>query len=189
MPGAGACGFAPPGASRLLAGATVMLGLGAMLFSRSQQQWEMFAAAVLIALGWAGCTTSATPSVLALYFQEQRGMAITLALNGASAAGFTVAPVLVEASQRLGVGNAVPLVALVMLAVVLPLLAVGLRGARTAGRVAGGHAEFTAWEIAQTWRFWSVALPFALVLAAQVGLIVHLVSFLLPRSEPEPSRQ
>jgi cyanate permease len=32
-----------------------------------------------------------------------------------------------------------------------------------------------------SWRFWSIALPFALALAAQVGLIVHLVSFLLPR--------
>jgi hypothetical protein len=35
-------------------------------------------------------------------------------------------------------------------------------------------------EALGTWRFWSVALPFALALAAQVGLIVHLVSFLLP---------
>ena len=32
-----------------------------------------------------------------------------------------------------------------------------------------------------SWRFWSIALPFALALAALVGLIVHLVSFLLPR--------
>jgi hypothetical protein len=31
----------------LLAGATAMLGLGATLFSRSQQPWQMFAAAVL----------------------------------------------------------------------------------------------------------------------------------------------
>jgi MFS family permease len=166
----------------LLAGATVMLGLGATLFSRSQQPTEMFAAAVLMAVGWAGCTMSAIPSVLALYFHEQRGMAITLALNGASAAGFTVAPVLVEASQRLGIGNAVPLVALLMLAVVLPLLAVGLRGARTAGRAAtDAGAGISVREAVRTWRFWSVALPFALVLAAQVGLIVHLVSFLLPR--------
>jgi predicted MFS family arabinose efflux permease len=165
----------------LLAGATAMLGLGATLFSRSQQPWQMFAAAVLMALGWAGCTTSAIPSVLALYFHEQRGLAITLALNGASAAGFTVTPVLVEASQRFGLCDAVPLVALLMLGVVLPLLAVGLRGAQTAGCVAGGPAGFSAWEVARTWRFWSVALPFALALAAQVGLIVHLVSFLLPR--------
>ena len=166
----------------LLAAATAMLGVGATLFTRSQQLWEMFTAAVPMAIGWAGCTMSAVPSVLALYFHEQRGLAISLALNGASAAGFTVAPILVQASQRLGVGTAVPLVAFAMLALMLPLLAIGLRGAQNAGRaVTQTNLALSAREAIRSWRFWSVALPFALALAAQVGLIVHLVSFLLPQ--------
>jgi predicted MFS family arabinose efflux permease len=32
----------------------------------------------------------------------------------------------------------------------------------------------------RSWQFWSVALPFALAIAAQVGFIVHMVAFLLP---------
>jgi len=170
------------GPGRLLASGTVLLGLGATLFSRSQHPWEMFAAAILMGTGWAGCTSTAISTVLAIYFQQQRGLAITLALNGASAAGFTVAPVLVELSQRIGVGRAVPLVAVVMLTFVVPLIAIGLRGSRGEELDSPrSSAGFGPMDVVSTWRFWSVALPFALALAAQVGLIVHLVSFLLPR--------
>ena len=135
-----------------------------------------------MAVGWAGCTTTAIPSALAMYFERQLGIAITLALNGASAAGFTVGPILLILSQGIGVGNAVPLTALAALAIVLPLIGFGLREPSASGFSAAKPDSFAfgASGILRSWRFWSVALPFALALAAQVGLIVHLVSFLLP---------
>ena len=174
------------GPARMLAAGTVLLGLGATLFCRSQQPWEMFGAAAVMALGWAGCTSTAISTTLARYFQRQRGLSITLALNGASAAGFTVGPLLVELSQRIGVGNAVPLAALGGLAIVLPLIGVGLAASDGAEPSAAGtssrpgDATIGVKDTLRAWRFWSVALPFALALAAQVGLIVHLVSFLMP---------
>ena len=174
------------GPGRMLAAGTTLLGLGATLFCRSVHPWQMFAGAAVMALGWAGCTSTAISTTLALYFQRQRGLAITLALNGASTAGFTVGPLLVELSQRLGIGNAVPLVALGGLAIVLPLIGIGVRtpDAGRPGALPVGHAAITAKDVLHTWRFWSIALPFALALAAQVGLIVHLVSFLMPRIGP-----
>ncbi|HUB49276.1 MAG TPA: MFS transporter [Acetobacteraceae bacterium] len=174
------------GPGRMLAAGTTLLGLGATLFCRSVHPWQMFAGAAVMALGWAGCTSTAISTTLALYFQRQRGLAITLALNGASTAGFTVGPLLVELSQRLGIGNAVPLVALGGLAIVLPLIGIGVRtpDAGRPGALPAGHAAITAKDVLHTWRFWSIALPFALALAAQVGLIVHLVSFLMPRIGP-----
>ena len=169
------------GPGRVLAAGTLLLGLGATLFSRSEQPWELFGAAVLMAVGWAGCTTTAIPSALAMYFERRRGLAITLALNGASAAGFTVGPILVILSQAIGVGNAVPLTALAALVIVLPLVGFGLREPPASGSLAAKpDRALAASGILRSWRFWSVALPFALALAAQVGLIVHLVSFLLP---------
>lgn len=171
------------GPARLLAMGIVMLGAGATLFSRSAHPWQLFVAAPVMAVGWASCTSTAISSALALYFQRQRGLAITLALNGASAAGFTVAPLLLALSQSIGVGNAVPLVAAGMSVVVLPLIGIGFGGrsdARTVSQPGGADGMHPA-AVMRTWRFWSVALPFALALAAQVGLIVHLVSFLLPR--------
>lgn len=168
------------GAARMLSTSAGLLTLGSTLFSRSTHVWELYGAAALMAAGWAGCTSAAISSTLALYFLHQRGLAITLALNGASTAGFTIAPLLVELSQHVGVGNAVPLVAACMLAIVVPLNMLGLP-APTGHVVAMASTPTAAANyVLRTWRFWSVALPFALALAAQVGLIVHLVSFLLP---------
>ena len=165
------------GPARLLAIGVVLLGLGATSFARSAHLWQLFVAAAIMAAGWASCTSTAIASSLALYFQQQRGLAITLALNGASAAGFTVAPLLLVLSQGIGVGNAVPLVAAGMFIIVLPLIGIGF-GGRT-GEQSGTRPGSSV--VLRSWRFWSIALPFALALAAQVGLIVHLVSFLLPR--------
>jgi predicted MFS family arabinose efflux permease len=170
------------GPGRLLATGAALLGLGATVFCRGQQPWQMFVGAALMAAGWAGCTSTAISTTLALYFQRQRGLAITLALNGASTAGFTVGPLLVMLSQRLGVGNAVPVVALAGLAIVLPLIGIGVPtpDTETGAQHDAPLAAINAKDVLRTWRFWSVALPFALALVAQVGLIVHLVSFLMP---------
>jgi predicted MFS family arabinose efflux permease len=170
------------GPGRLLAAGTVLLGFGATFFSRSEEPCELFGAAAVMALGWAACTTTAISTTLAMYFERQRGLAISLALNGASAAGFTVGPVLVVLSQRIGVGNAVPLTVLALLTVVLPAIWFGLREPRQTSSppIESGTAGFADWRIPATWRFWSVALPFALALSAQVGFLVHLVSLLLP---------
>jgi len=179
------------GPSRLLAGGILLLGVGASWFSRSQAPWEMFAAALLMAAGWAGCTSTAISTSLALYFRDQRGLAITLALNGASAAGFTVAPLLVLLSRQLGVGVAVPVVAACGWLVLLPLIAIAFP-VRTRlpapSPLSGADAgDLRTAQLLRSWRFWSVALPSALALAAQVGMIVHLVSFLLPSLGPAGS--
>jgi len=168
------------GPGRLLAAGTALLGLGATMFCRSQQPWQMFAGAALMAGGWAGCTSTAIATTLALYFQRQRGLAITLALNGASTAGFTVGPLLVLLSQRLGVGDAVPVVAVAGLAIVLPLIGIGIPTPDAGVGPEAARADMRAKDVMRTWRFWSIASPFALALAAQVGLIVHLVTFLMP---------
>lgn len=169
------------GAARLLAAGMILLGLGATLFSRSEHPWQLFGAAALMGVGWAGCSTTAIPTALAMYFERQRGIAITLALNGASAAGFTVGPVLLLLSQHIGIENAVPLTATALLAVVLPVVAFGLRKRPAPFRAdASDRARSDRPRVLRTFHFWSVAAPFALALAAQVGLIVHLVSFLLP---------
>jgi predicted MFS family arabinose efflux permease len=179
------------GPARVLAGGVVLLGLGATLFSRSQHLWHTFVAAGVMAVGWAGCTSTAIAASLALFFQRQRGFAITLALNGASAAGFTVGPALIALSLRLGFPNAVPLAAVLGLSIVLPLIWLAFpKKSRIYNMTEPEEkpsAEIATIRVLGTWSFWSVGLPFALALAAQVGLIVHLVSMVLPALGPSGS--
>jgi MFS family permease len=169
------------GARGLLAGGVLIIGAGALWFASASAEWQLFAAGLVMAVGWAGTSTTAIATTLALWFDRRRGFAISLALNGASASGFTVAPVLVLLSQTIGLRFAVEDAVLIGWAILFPLIfwcarrdpAAAVTTSRAGTRVGQSGALRDA-------HFWSVALPFALAIAAQVGFIVHMVAFLLP---------
>jgi MFS family permease len=178
----------------LLAGGAVVLGAGAVGLSEAQVPWQLFACSLVMAAGWACTTTTAIATTLAQWFDRRRGLAISLALNGASAGGFTIAPMLVRSAHAVGLAQAVaPLVA-ASLAVLLPIILAGVRSppalpfaahAPAAGRHRADATVLpllsTNAQVLHSLHFWAVSLPFALALAAQVGFIVHQVAFLLPR--------
>ncbi|MGE0226228.1 MAG: MFS transporter [Acetobacteraceae bacterium] len=177
------------GPRTVLCGGAILLGLGATGFSRAEAPWQLYVAGMAMSAGWAGTTGTAIATTLSFWFDRGRGLAISLALNGASAAGFIVAPLLVQLSQGLGLQAAVWRSVLGGLCLVLPvlLLCVGRPPARQGGgpaTLAGGEDERPAFarrsQALRDGHFWSVALPFALALSAQVGFIVHMVAFLLP---------
>jgi predicted MFS family arabinose efflux permease len=165
-----------------LTGGVALLGLGAAGFCAASRPWQLFAAGLVKAAGWAASSGPAIATTLALWFDRRRGFAISLALNGASASGFTVAPLLVHFSQTIGLTRAVMAGVLLGWLILVPVLMWGTRSAPSARqaiaerpRDRGGRAQAI-----RTWRFWSVALPFALATAAQVGFIVHMVALLVP---------
>jgi predicted MFS family arabinose efflux permease len=174
----------------VLAGGVLLLGAGAVLLSQVTAPWQMFVCVVPMAAGWAGTTTVTIATTVSLWFDRRRGLAISLALNGASAAGFTIAPLLVALSHSAGFTVAVPAVAAVGLAVILPVVLVAVRQPPPMGRhevrlgpvgLSDERPEIASQ--AQALRnapFWSISAPFALAIAAQVGFIVHQVAFLLP---------
>ena len=85
-------------------------------------------------LGWAGVSSTAISTTLAHWFEFRRGLALSLALTGASVGGFAVAPVLLTLSQRHGLAAAMPEVVLSLLAVIVPLIWIGIRWQATDGR-------------------------------------------------------
>ena len=177
------------GSRMVLVSAVVILGVGAIGTSRVTAPWQLYACALVMACGWAGATSVAIATTLAQWFDQKRGLAISLALNGASASGFIVAPQLVRLSHAMGLANAVTLLVAVSLAIVLPVVVIGVRTPRN--RLAQSQAfrptvndrpAFdNAFELLRDAGFWSVSLPFGLALVAQVGFIVHQVAFLLPQ--------
>lgn len=180
------------GPRRLLAGGVAIMAVAAVGMSRVQAPWQLYLCAVVMATGWASTTTTAIAVTLAQWFDRRRGLALSLALTGASAGGFTVAPLLVRLVHSMGLEQAVLLIALAGAAILLPLVLLGVgrmgfAGTRAAADAAAsrsrdGRTGFASQaEALRSLHFWSVALPFALALIAQVGFIVHQVAFLLPR--------
>jgi MFS family permease len=165
----------------------IMVAIAALLVGIVAAPWQLYAAYLLMSAGWAATTVGAISNVLGLWFSTRRGLAINLALNGASMAGVVVIPVLVLLIGRIGFEPALMVVVGVMVAAILPMLffwvdrpavaLVQLPNLDAAGMVI---APWTRPEALRSWRFWSIALPFALALMAQAGFLVHEIAMLEP---------
>ena len=114
------------GPRMLLACGAVVLGVGAIGLSQALHPWQLFAYSLVMAAGWACTTTTAIATMLANWFDRRRGLAISLALNGASAGGFTIAPLLVRFGHDMGLAQAVPPLVLGGLALLLPIIVAGI---------------------------------------------------------------
>jgi MFS family permease len=164
----------------LLSSGAVILGASAIGLSWAQAPWQLYAWGLVMAIGWTATTTTAIATTLAYWFDRRRGLALSLALNGASAGGFTIAPLLVYLVHGMGLATAVPLLVLISLALLLPILLFGVGRVTVRGQAATTPDRHASAQALRSLHFWTIALPFALALAAQVGFIVHQVAFLLP---------
>jgi predicted MFS family arabinose efflux permease len=166
----------------LVAGLLTMAA-AAMALGRAREPWQLYAADAVLAFGWAGTSLAMITNTLSLWFDQRRGMAISLALNGASFGGIVGVPLLVIAIGDVGFSMAMTAAAAAIVAIMVPivLFAVGSppHNPNVAARVAPSSVEVRARALRDV-GFLSIAIAFALVLFAQVGFIVHLISFLDP---------
>jgi predicted MFS family arabinose efflux permease len=167
----------------LLAGVCTMAA-AVVLIGHVSEPWQLYAVDALLALGWAGTSLGIITNALGLWFDKKRGMAISLALNGASFGGIVGVPLLVVAINRFGFSAAMIVSALAMILVTIPIILVFVgRPPRHPNGLAASSATSPAQIRSRALRdfgFLSVSIAFALVLFAQVGFIVHLISFLDP---------
>ena len=170
----------------MLAGVLAMAS-AVVLIGQVTSPWQLYAVNALLALGWAGTSLGMVTNTLGLWFDHRRGMAISLALNGASFGGIVGVPLIVAAIGRFGFPDAMITAAITMVLLQAPVIVifVGRPPDRTSSAVTSPAADApSASRIrAQAFRdtaFLTVSIAFALVLFAQVGFIVHLISFLDP---------
>ncbi len=175
------------GVRTVLSAGVLSIGAAVTGISQISSLWQLYACDLVMGVGWACTSGTAISITLAGYFDRHRGFALSVALTGASAGGFAVAPALVSLSHRNGFGIAAPELALSLMLVILPLIGIGINGAPAARRgtpgplVAGdASATMTRRDALRGGRFWSVAGPFALAISAQLGMMVYQVSYLLP---------
>src|SRR5438128_11205970 len=167
----------------LIAG-TFAMAAASISIGQVSEPWQLYLANAVLAFGWAGTSLGIITNTLGLWFDNKRGMAISLALNGASFGGIAGVPLLIMAIGTFGFSGAMTASAVAMVAVMVPviLLSVGRPPVHASGGdVEAADAPSPTQIRARAFRdigFLSVSAAFALVLFAQVGFIVHLIAFL-----------
>jgi MFS family permease len=174
------------GARACLVAGVCCLALSTAALGRIDAPWQLYAVYVLMAFGWAGLSLGAITTTLGLWFTARRGMAISLALNGASFGGVFGVPILTAAIGSFGLATALSVIAAVMVAILVPVIMVVI--GRPPRSMSDGNgvppmavpASRIRADAFRSFAFWTITISFAMVLLAQVGFIVHLISYLEP---------
>jgi cyanate permease len=178
------------GLRRFVLAGTATLAVSALLLPHITAPWQLYASYILQSFSWAALGVVAIANLLGLWFTRKRGLAISLALNGASCSGILITPALIQLIEWWGFATAMVIATVAMAAVLVPLViawvdrpnsaqASGADGSSAQASLATVQ-QWTKGAALRSWPFWSVTAPFALAFASQVGFIVHQVAFLSP---------
>jgi MFS family permease len=177
------------GPRRLMLAGACCFGAAVAALALVAAPWQLYLTYLVMACGAATMHVGAISNVVGLWFDRQRGLALSLALNGASSGGILVTPVLVLAIAQFGFSNAMLGAAALMAVVLGPAIAfwIDRPPVRRPSAVAGAprsetpsKATWTRRRALRSLSFWSVTVPFTLGLTAQVGFLVHQFPFLQP---------
>jgi MFS family permease len=175
----------------------LLTALGVLGWAFAQEPWQLFLATPISGAGWAMTSGAALNAMVAPWFVRRRPVALSMAFNGASMGGVIFSPLWVMLIATFGFPTAAILVA-VSVVVVLWLLAGRYIGRSPAemGLVSDGDiadrpplsakrapAPADAAPLARPWqdrRTMTLATAAALALFAQIGLVTHLFSLLVP---------
>jgi MFS family permease len=175
----------------------VLLALGTAGWAFAAVPWQLFVASLVTGAGWAMTSGAAINAMVTPWFERRRSAALSHALNGASVGGVVMTPLWLALISCFGFPSAVALLGTLMLVLIWPLAGLYLRpspadlGLLPDGmpvrRIAPSHAPsrtprspLSRTALLRLPRFATMSGTFALALFAQVGLLAHLVSLLVP---------
>lgn len=174
---------------------SVALALGVFGWAMAREPWQLFFATMLSGGGWVTMGAAAVNAILAPWFVRTRPAALASAYNGASVGGIVFSPLWVAAIGLLSFPGAALAIGLVMVLTIW--LLADRYFAKTPdqmGFVADGDAPGPARtamtspdakplagrQLWRNWQFITLATGMALGLFAQIGLLAHLFSLLVP---------
>jgi MFS family permease len=178
----------------VVAGGSVAMAGGLAALGVVTQLWQLYPVFLVMSVGWGAMSGAAINIILAPWWERRRGFVVSIAFNGATFGGVIIAPALIPLIGRLGFTRTLATGGLVLLVVLLAIAggvmrrgpeALGLGpdgdpGPRPSVGPSASRARYQRGDALRTWRFWSVSAPFALGLAAQVGVLTHLVAIVMP---------
>ncbi len=147
--------------------------------------WQLYAAYLVMALGWTTMSIGAITNIVSLWFSAKRGLAISLSLTGASCGAICIVPSLIALIGAFGFAKALLIAPAVMAAILVPLTLVWIHAPAVRRDASGAQiqalaGEWTRARALKSWPFWSITLPFSLAWLAQAGFLVHQIAFLEP---------
>jgi len=178
----------------VVAGGAVSMAASIAALGVVARPWHLYPAFLVMSVGWGAMSGAAINIILAPWWERRRGLAVSLAFNGATLGGVIVVPALIALVGSVGFSRALSIAALALLVTLLLIATLIMRSRPEAlglgpdgdsprrapiGSAAGGDRRWRR-DALHTWRFWSVSAPFALGLAAQVGVLTHMVALVAP---------
>ncbi len=167
-----------------IAGALLLAG-GVAALPRVAHPAALALAYAAMAAGWAATSGSAISQVIGAWFDARRGLALNLALTGASASGFLVIPPMAWAVARWGAADGLAIVAAVLAAVTVAGVAWNLPEPRAASPGAGASASGTVGATREGGRrdgpLGRTTALFAIGWLAQVAFLAQQVPLLVPK--------
>jgi MFS family permease len=168
------------GTRRFVLFGVATLALAIVLLALAREPWHVYAAYLTMSFGWLGLGLVTIPTIISQWFTRRRGLAISLALNGASFGGIVVAPTLVALIHVTDFTSAMLIAAAVTVAILVPVIFLWVPSQAAAAQHLAAESSWTRRDALRSVPFWTVSGPFALVLIAQVAFIVHQIAFMEP---------
>ena len=169
----------------VIGGVLAMAGCASALAYVPNAFW-LFAAYAGMAFGWAAISGTAITQIIGSWFAHRRGLALNVALTGASAAGFVVVPALVWAIGSVGLGPGVAAVCALLGLALLGLIGLNLVEPQGTAQAATPSSSPTAASgpVAALWldrHLLLLCALFGIGWLAQVAFLAQQLPLLVPK--------
>ena len=183
------------GVPRVTKAGCVALVAGIAGWAWAREPYQFYAATLLSGAGWGSMGAAAVNAIIALWFVRERPKALSAAYNGSSVGGIVFSPLWVEAIRLFGFPLATILIGIVTVTTIWILAnAYYAKTPTMMGLNADGDRHYDSnvpatcrpvkplagQQLWTDWCFITLAAGMALGLFAQIGLLAHLFSLLVP---------
>jgi hypothetical protein len=183
------------GVPRVTKAGCVALAAGIAGWAWAREPYQFYGATLLSGAGWGTMGAAAVNAIVAPWFVRERPKALSAAYNGSSVGGIVFSPLWVEAIRLFGFPVASIVIGIITVATIWILASVyyakspakmGLNADGDARDVSIARATYhpakplAGKQLWTDWCFITLAAGMALGLFAQIGLLAHLFSLLVP---------